>query len=917
MKRLFLIDGSALVFRSYHAFSGRSQLTSHGRNVGMVFGFLSTLLMICRREKPDLMALTFDTAAPTFRHKMFEAYKANRPPVAEELVEQLPLLYEIASALKIPQIMLEGWEADDVMGTLAKRAEASDLETYLVTGDKDFYQLVNDKVKVYTLPGKGNDPIIYDPAGVKEKFGVFPEMVIDALGLMGDTSDNIPGVPMVGPKTAVNLINEYGEMEKVLASAEQIKQPKLRENLRLFADQARFSRRLVIIDTDAPIKADPEKLTYGPLNNPDARRILADLEFSSILTQLDQLEPETVVVDTEVQLERKYQPVTTPEALSTLIRKLESADLVSIDTETTSLDAMLAELVGLSFSIREGEAWYVSVNYFEATSIDYKPPPPPTLRPNTTPALAYILDQLTPLLVDENLHKTGQNLKYDLLVLACYGIEVRGVVFDTLVASHLLDPSARQHKLDHLALTRLNIRMIPITKLIGSGTKQRSMAEVALSEISEYACEDADVTLQLHNLLQPKLEERNLTELLQEQELPLLPVLIEMEKTGVMLDTSLLQAMSEEFQSEINHLEDEVHRLAGQAFNLNSTQQLAVILYDKMKLPTGKKTKSGFSTNIDELERLAPLHELPRMLLRYRHLAKLKSTYIDALPALIHPLTGRVHTSYNITVAATGRLSSTDPNLQNIPIRSEEGGRIRKAFIAGEPGWLIVDADYSQIELRIMAHLSGDQKLIEAFNEGWDIHRSTAAWMNDFPQELVTSDMRRQAKEVNFGVLYGMGDFGLAQRLGISLKRAREFIDQYFTNFHRVKVYIEEVHQQARENGYVETMMGRRRSLPDINSKNYQIRQNAQRIAINTPIQGSAADLMKRAMVMVHNMLKGEGFQARMLMQVHDELVFEAPEDEIKRLSTRLKEVMGGAMDLKVPLEVDVSWGESWLDAHS
>ncbi|MDP8238897.1 MAG: DNA polymerase I [Candidatus Hatepunaea meridiana] len=917
MPNLFLIDGTALVFRSFHAFSGRAQLTSRGRNVGLVYGFLATLLMICRKENPDLLAISFDTGAPTFRHKMFKEYKAKRPPVDEELLKQLPLLYEILDELNIPTISLDGWEADDVIGTLAKRAEKAGLDVFMVTADKDFYQLVSDKVKVYTLPRKTyNDIKIYDPSRVEDKFGVPPERVIDVLGLMGDTSDNVPGIPKVGPKTAVDLIKRFGSFENVLNSARLVKQPKLRENLKTFADQARLSYKLVTIDTDTPVSVNPETFTYGPLNNPDSRDKLIDLEFLSIIKQLDKIEPENAQSEPTENIERQYHSITDPEGLLQLVHKLEKADLISMDTETTSVNAMQAELVGLSFAIEEGEAWYVAVNYFKDIPEEYKQPALPHLRPNTSRELTYILDQLKPLLTEENLPKTGQNLKYDVLVLRCYDIDIKGIAFDTMIASHLLDSSARQHNLDLLAQLHLNIRKIPISNLIGKGSKQISMADVDIEEIYRYACEDADVTLRLHNFFHPTIKENNFSKLLQEQELPLIPVLTGMEQTGVKLDTDLLSKMSTEFQSEIEQLELDVHELAGQPFNLNSTQQLADILYNKLGLPSGKKTKSGFSTNIAELERLAPVHELPRKLLRYRHLAKLKSTYIDALPALIHPITGRVHTSYTLTVAATGRLSSTDPNLQNIPIRSEEGGRIRKAFIAGEPGWKIVSADYSQIELRIMAHLSGDERLIEAFNLGYDIHRSTAAWMADIPPELITSDMRRQAKEVNFGVLYGMGDFGLAQRLGISRRRAKAFIEQYFTNFPRVKEYIEEVHQFARDNGYVETMMGRRRQLPDINARNFQIRQNAQRIAINTPIQGSAADLMKRAMIGVYQMLKNEQYLARMLMQVHDELVFEAPEDEVTRLTQKLKDVMGSAMELKVPLEIGISWGDNWLDAH-
>jgi len=577
---------------------------------------------------------------------------------------------------------------------------------------------------------------------------------------------------------------------------------------------------------------------------------------------------------------------------------------------------MRAELVGMSFAFEEGEAYYVSAIGFEGVPAGFVAPDAPHLRPHCSRDLAYILAQLAPFYASPDIPKSGQNLKYDLLVLSCYEIEVKGVVFDTLLASFILDPSARLHGIDQLAEIHLGMRKIPTSSLIGSGAKQITMAEVPIETVSEYACEDADAALRLTNLFLPRVEKEGMSRLLYQQELPLVAVLLQMEKTGVALDTRLLMELSREFATEAERLVGEVHDLAGMPFNLNSTQQLAEVLYNRLGLPTGRKTKFGFSTDTDELERLAPIHELPAKLLRYRHLTKLKSTYIDALPQLIHPITRRVHTSYSQTIAITGRLSSTDPNLQNIPIRSEDGGRIRKAFIAGEPGWKILSADYSQIELRIMAHLSGDERMLAAFNSGYDIHRATAAWMNGVPVEEVTPEMRSSAKEVNFGVLYGMGDFGLAQRLGISRQRAREFIDSYFGQFAQVKKYIDKIIADCRRDGYVETMMGRRRPIIDIDAKNFNLRSNAERIAVNTPIQGSAADLMKLAMLRVAEMLKGEGFRARMLLQVHDELVFEVPIDEIERLSGRLKEVMAGAMELNVPLEVGVGHGDNWLDAH-
>lgn len=933
MKRLFLIDGSALVHRSFHAFSKQALLTSRGLDVGMVYGFLLSLLMIIRREKPDFFAITFDTGAPTFRHKMYDQYKANRPPLDEDIREQLPLLNEVIDALRIQRLSMDGWEADDLMGTLADRAESAGLETFLVTGDKDFYQLVTDYVKVYSLPTRAEpNPTIYDREGILEKFGVYPEKVIDMLALMGDSADNVPGVPKVGPKTAISLINEYGDLDTVLEVAPGLKKPLLKKNLVEYADQARLSRQLVIIDKNAPLSAEPDQFTFGPLNNPDARRILAELEFTSILRQLDDLgqqipsQVEYGDAEKSMQLsiegavtgsaELRYEPVTNPEQLRAMIDELRQSEIISLDTETTSINPLRAELVGLSFSIAEKQAWYVAVNYFTNVPGEFTQTLKPKLRPGTDRTTAYILRELADILSSRDIRKTGQNLKYDLHVLKCYDIPVNGVAFDTMIASHLLDSSARQHNLDLLAETQLGIHKIPTSRLIGSGSKQKLMSEVPLDIITQYACEDADVALRLTNLFRQRIETEGFSQLLTDLELPLMNVLIDMEATGVALNLDLLAAMSVEYAEEILKLQDEVFDLAKCSFNLNSTQQLADVLYNKIGLPPGRKTKFGFSTDISELERLAPVHDLPVRLLRYRHLSKLKSTYIDALPQLVHPISGRVHTSYSQTVTSTGRLSSNDPNLQNIPIRTEEGGRIRQAFIAGEPGWKIISADYSQIELRIMAHLSGDELLIQAFKDGMDIHRVTAAWMHDMPPELITPEIRRTAKEVNFGVLYGMGEFGLAQRLGISRKRADEFIQQYFRKMARVKEFIDEVKTQARRDGFVSTMLGRRRPLPDINAKNFRVRQNAERVAVNMPIQGSAADLMKIAMIDVYDMLKKDGFQARMLMQVHDELVFEVPPDEVERLTLRIGEVMEKAMELKVPLEVDVSWGDNWLEAH-
>lgn len=933
MPKLFLFDGSALVHRSFHAFSGRSMMTSRGQDVGMLFGFLTSLLSVIRKEKPDRLAICFDTAAPTFRHIQYEDYKAHRAPLDEGIKAQLPLLYDLIDLLHVPQLSLDGYEADDIMGTLAREGAEAGMEVYLVSGDKDFLQLVNDQVKVYRLPSgrTGDAAEVIDAAGVVEKFGVPPEHVIDVLGLMGDSVDNVPGVPGVGQKTAVALVERFGAIESVLSRAGEVDKPKLRESLITYADQARLSRELVIIDRNVPVGVRPDDLKFGPLNNDPARKRLVDLEFRLILSQIDALggagEPgglfaqQVELVETpKTTLPRAYHLIKDAARLETLLERLNerrgSQLLVAIDTETTAIDPMRAELVGFSFSLRAGEGYYIAANAFEGVPDSFAAPPAPRLRPRVSRELAYILSRLAGFYADESIPKTGQNLKYDLLVLSCYDVPVDGVAFDTLLASFCLDPSARLHGIDQLTEMHLGWRKIPTSSLIGSGSKQITMAEAPVEKVAEYACEDADAALQLTTVLKPRVEKEGLGRLYYDQELPLMPVLLEMEKTGVALDTRLLMELSGEFATELERLVDDVHTLSGGPFNLNSTQQLADVLFNRLGLPPGRKTKLGYSTDTDELERLAPIHELPAKLLRFRHLSKLKSTYIDSLPQLIHPITRRVHTSFSQTIAATGRLSSTDPNLQNIPIRSEEGGRIRRAFVPGEPGWKLLSADYSQIELRIMAHLSGDEQMIAAFHSGWDIHRATAAWMNGITPDDVTSSQRRQAKEVNFGVLYGMGEFGLAQRLDIPRARAREFIEQYFQQFPRVREYIDRTIEGARKNEFVETMMGRRRPIPDINSKNFNVRSNAERMAINTPIQGSAADLIKVAMIEVAQRLKVDRFGARMLLQVHDELLFEAPEDELERLGEMLKQVMSGAFTLSVPLEVGVGWGDNWLDAH-
>lgn len=871
-----------------------------------VYGFFLTLFAIIEREKPEYLAIAFDTKAPTFRHKVFPQYKATRQKMPEDMADQLPVLHDTLEASHIPMISQEGLEADDIMGAAAKTAEKAGIEVMLVTGDKDFFQLVSDKIKVYNLRKSAADPEILNPKGVTEKFGVPPDKVIEVLALMGDSSDNIPGVKGIGPKTAISLIESYGSVQGVYEHLDEIKDSQ-KTKLETDRGNALLSRDLVTIKTDLEMDFDLDRWKLK-LDGEKLADKFRELEFLSLLKYLKVPEksPEKV----------EYHTVTTPESLQSLIDKLGKAPLFAFDTETTSQHPMLAELVGLSFSCCDRESYYIPCNVF-------------TLPPGYTPEkrryrfgkpagdeVCFILDALQPLLENPNIPKSAQNAKYDIAVLKNYALEVKGLTFDPMVAQYLLDPGARAYNLDALSLKYLNLKKIPTTDLIGSGAKQITMDQVPVDKVSKYACEDADCAFRLSGILQQKLKDEGLEKLFREVELPLIEVLSTMERNGVALDTGLLAEMSGELETQLESIEKEIYRLAGFEFNINSPKQLAEILFEKLNLPTIRKTKTGYSTDESVLKKLAAFDPLPAEILNYRSLAKLKNTYTDALPRLVNPATGRVHTSYNQTVAATGRLSSSDPNLQNIPVRTDTGGRIREAFVPGKSGWKILSADYSQIELRIMAHLSGDPNMLEAFKNDEDIHRRTASVIFRTPPELVTPDIRRAAKEVNFGVLYGMRDFGLSERLGIPRKRAKEFIDSYFASFPRVFQFIEKTIEDARKNEYVSTILGRIRRLPEINSKNHNIRQNAERIAINTPIQGSAADMIKIAMINVQRRMEEERTESFMIMQVHDELVFEVPENEMEMMKKLVTEEMENAMPLSLPVKVDASFGDNWLEAH-
>ncbi len=889
---LYLVDGSSYIYRAYYAI--RHLSNSKGEATNAVFGFTKMLQTLIKQEQPDHLAVIFDAKGPTFRKELYPEYKANRSAMPDDLVPQIPLIKEVVKAFKLPLLELQGYEADDIIATLARRYAQQGMDVTVVTGDKDLMQIVSDRISLLdTMKGKRSRA-----PEVVERFGVPPQQVLEVLGLAGDTSDNIPGVPGIGEKTASGLIQEFGDIENLLANIDKVKGKKRQENLREFADQARLSRKLADLVYDLDVGIDYADLAICP---PDAgllAELYTRLEFHQLLKDLDfsanQAERSADVGD--------YQTVTTEAQLDEMLSRLQAAGRFAFDTETTSLKAVQAELVGLSFSLAAGSGWYLPVGHLYLGV-------PQQLD------LALVLDRLRPLLEDPQIFKVGQNIKYDALVLRNAGIEIAGVTDDTMVLSYLTHPEAKSHGLDALASDHLNHRMIPYKELTGSGQKQIGFAEVEVEKAAVYAAEDADITWQIAEKLLPELPDSGAEKLYREVEMPLVDVLTRVEWQGIRVDAALLSRLSAEMGTGLARLEGEIHALAGGPFNINSPKQLGEILFEKLGLPRGKKTKTGWSTNVEVLTNLADEHEVAAKILEYRSLAKLISTYTDALPQLINPATGRIHTSFNQAVTATGRLSSSEPNLQNIPIRTAEGRRIREAFVPAE-GNLLLAADYSQIELRVMAHIADVEALKESFASGDDIHRRTASEIfNVFP-EMVTDEMRRQAKTINFGVLYGMGAFSLAKDLGISRKEAQQFIDSYFERYPAVLEFMEERKEEARQNQYVTTLLGRRCAIPEINSKNGAVRSYAERNAINYPIQGSAADIIKVAMVNIDRRLHAEGFKARMVLQVHDELVFDVPEAELEQIKELVKLEMENAVPLSVPLVVDMGVGSNWSEAH-
>ncbi len=893
-EKLLLVDGSSYLYRAFHAMPSLNN--SKGEQTGAVYGMTNMLRRLLREYKDHHMAVIFDAPGKTFRDDLYPEYKANRPPMPEELVAQIEPIHEIVRALGVPLLMVEGVEADDVIGTLAERAREEGFEVVISTGDKDMAQLVDSRIRIENTMDGGT----LDPEGVKNKFGVSPEQMVDFLTLVGDSVDNIPGVPKVGPKTAAKWLDTYETLDAIVESADEIK-GKVGENLRASLKQLPLSKQLVTINRSVDLDMDPSDLAVSAPDVAALKNWYSRLEFKTWLSEiLDEGSAEVPAGDETPD----YEIILDQKRFDQWIERLSAAEQFAFDTETTSLDYMSADLVGVSFAAEPGRAAYVPFGH------SYEGAPKQL-------AEASVLSALKPLLESETKGKIGQNLKYDMSVLAKYGIRLSGVRYDTMLESYVLDSTATRHDMDSLALKYLSHKTISYEDVAGKGAKQKRFDEVRIDEAGPYAAEDADIALRLHLALWPRLSaEESLRSLFEEIEIPLIAVLSIMERNGVKVDAKMLGKQSKELERRIKAIEEEAYAEAGEEFNLGSPKQIQSILFDKLELPVRSKTPKGQpSTAESVLADLAAEFPLPRLILEYRAMSKLKSTYTDALPDRINPKTGRVHTSYHQAVASTGRLSSTEPNLQNIPIRTEAGRRIRKAFVA-EPGYRLLAADYSQIELRIMAHLSRDEGLIGAFEAGEDIHRATAAEVFGVKDGKVSDEQRRRAKAVNFGLIYGMSAFGLARQLGISRGEAQEYVDTYFARYPGVKSFMDETRERARDRGYVETVFGRRLYLPEIKSRNAQRRQYAERTAINAPMQGTAADIIKRAMVRIHRWLEKDSPDARMIMQVHDELVFEVAEDNLDQVRKKVVEHMSAAAKLDVPLVVEAGIGSDWDEAH-
>lgn len=928
-KKLFLLDGMALVYRAHFALNKNPRFTANGLNTSAVMGFVNTLLEVLKKEKPSHIAVVFDTPAPTDRHIEFEGYKANRQSMPEDLSTALPYVFKVIEGFGIPVITSDGYEADDIIGTLAKKAEKEGFVTYCMTPDKDFAQLVSDSIFLYKPARMGNDVEIMGVPEVLKKWEIdHVSQVIDILGLWGDAVDNIPGIPGVGEKTAKLLVKQYGSMENIIANAHQLK-GKIQENVMQYAEQGMLSKRLATILLDAPVTFDEYSLQLSSPHKEILEPLFAELEFRTlgkrvfgenfnivesknnnlISGQMDLFsspppipspqEEKISVANNINNTPHKYKLISSPQERIQLIEQLQQQSKFCFDTETTGTDANQVSLVGIAFSFQTGEGFYVPI-------------------PENQEQAHSIIHEFKPILENNQIAKVGHNLKYDIIVLKWYNIEVKGTLLDTMLAHYLIDPDAR-HGMDILAENYLDYSPIPITELIGKkGKNQGSMRDVSIETVKEYAVEDADITWQLLYKFEPQLKDFNAQNLYQDVENPLIYVLAQMEKTGVKIDIEILKKYSLILEQDIQSLEQQIYTKAGLKFNIASPKQLGDVLFEHLKLDSkAKKTKTGqYQTNEDVLLALAKKNNIVQDIVDYRQLQKLKSTYVDALPTMINPKTGRVHTSYNQAVAATGRLSSTNPNLQNIPIRTAKGREVRKAFVAPQPDWVLLSADYSQIELRIIAEISQDENMLNAFESGKDIHTATAAKVYNIPLEEVSNEQRRNAKAVNFGIIYGQSAFGLSQNLGISRTEASQIISTYFEQYPQIKNYMTSIVEKARQKGYVETLLGRRRYLRDINSANAVTRGFAERNAINAPIQGSAADMIKLAMINIHQALEQQELQTRMIMQVHDELVFEVPKNEIEQAKNIITIGMKNALKTKVPIEIEIGEGANWLEAH-
>jgi DNA polymerase I len=888
-KTIYLIDGSAYIYRAYHAV--RSLSNSKGFPTNAVFGFTRMLLKLIREKEPEYIVMFFDAKGPTFRHEIYSEYKANRPPMPDDLKVQIKPIKDITLGFNLRIIQKNGFEADDLIGTISQKAQEAGFRVVMVTGDKDFIQLVTDKAVIW-------DPMkdkTIDVQSIQEEYKIQPHVFRDILGLAGDTADNIPGVPGIGIKTAVSLMQKFGTIESLYQQIDTITKKKQQQNLAEYKDRAFLSRRLAAIETNAPVEFKEHDFIYTSPDNDRLAQLFKQFEFRQLQQDLPG----------KSDLSKKnYNAVFKEHELESLISRLESSNLFALDTETTSVNSMTARLIGLSFSTQPDEAFYIPCGH------DY-PDAPSQLD------LKYVLNLLRPVLENKDIKKIGQNIKYDLMMLARYNINLRGVVFDTMLASYLINPSKRGHSLDQIALDFLGHKTITYEDVAGKGKKNEGFNTVAIDKAIPYACEDADITLSAYNVLKPMLEDAGLADLMENVEVPLISVLMQMEMKGIHVDKNRLRSLSGKIEQQLKTLETSIYEIAGQKFNIRSSQQLGDILFEKLKLPVQKKTKkkTGYSTDVDVLTTLAKKHELPAVILEHRTLSKIKSTYSDALSNLVNPETGRIHTSFNQTVTATGRLSSSNPNLQNIPIKTEEGKEIRRAFVP-KPGCHILAADYSQIELRILAHYSEDPILIKAFMEDEDIHTRTASEIFQVFPAMIDPQLRRQAKEINFGIIYGMSPFGLSKSLGISRKMATTYIDNYFSRYSRVKKFIRETITLARETKKTSTLLGRIRVLPDINSTNQNVRKFAERTAVNTPIQGSAADLIKIAMINLDKKLAQQNLESAMLLSVHDEIILEVPSDELETVTQLVTQIMENVWELKVPLKVNVSFGENWAQAH-